>query len=282
MKFKIVSDSSADLIALPKSASATENEIGFAAVPLKISTSEREFVDTPDLDTAEMLSYLASFKGRSRSSCPNASEWEEAFEEADNIFCITITSALSGSYNSALAAKEEHLSSHPQKRIHVIDTLSVGPEAVLIIEELCRLISSGMDFDSIVEKIEEYKKSTSLIFALKSLHNLACNGRVNAFAAKIAGVLGIRIVGKASEKGTLELTDKTRGERRMLADIVKNMKKSGYSGGKVRIHHCEAPETAEKLKEMIVSEFTGAIVEIYTTRALCSFYAERGGLLIGY
>ena len=276
MKYKIVSDSSSDLVSLPV------DSIGFAAVPLKISTSEREFVDTPELDTAEMLAYLASYKGRSVSSCPNSSEWEEAFEDADNIFCVTITSGLSGSYNSAISAKEEHLVSHPQKRIHVIDTLSVGPEAVLIIEELCRLIESGMEFDQIVEAIEEYKKSTSLIFALKSLHNLACNGRVSPISAKVAGVLGIRIVGKASEKGTLELTDKARGERRMLADIIKNMTVGGYSGGKVRIHYCEAEETAISLKKTIVSQFTGATVEIYPTRGLCSFYAERGGLLIGY
>ena len=276
MRYKIVSDSSADIISI------SAKDIDFSSVPLKISTVEREFVDNAELDTGEMLAYLAAYKGRSVSSCPNISDWENAFEGADNIFCVTITSALSGSYNSAVSAAKDHLASHPQKKIHVIDTLSVGPESVLVIEELCRLISSGACFDDIVKEIEEFKKGTSLIFALKSLHNLACNGRVSHVSAKVAGVLGIRIVGRASEKGTLELTDKARGERRMLADVLKNMTSDGYAGGKVRIHHCQAQETAQTLKEMIVSQFTGAIVEIYPTRGLCSFYAERGGLLIGY
>lgn len=278
MKFKIVSDSSSDVTALDRKMS----HIGFASVPLKISTAEREFVDTPRLDIDVMLSYLAQYKGKSGSSCPNSSEWEAEFEDADNIFCITITSGLSGSYNSAVAAAKEYLSSHPQKRIHVIDTLSVGPEAELIIEELCRLISLDLEFDEIVEKITEYQKSTALIFALRSLHNLACNGRVSHVSAKFAGVLGIRIVGKASDEGTLELTDKSRGERRMIADIIKNMKANGYNGGEVRIHHCQALASARALRDIINTEFMSANVIISEARGLCAFYAESGGLLVGY
>ena len=276
MKFKIVSDSSSDVTELGAS------DIGYSAVPLKISTSEREFVDTPELNTDEMLSYLAQYKGKSTSSCPNLSDWENAFEYADNIFCVTITSGLSGSYNSAVTAAKEHVSSHPQKRIHVIDTLSVGPEAELVIEELCRLINGGLGFDEIVEKIEEYRKGTALIFALRSLHNLVCNGRISSLAAKFAGVLGIRIVGKASEKGTLELTDRARGEKRMLEDVIKNMKERGYNGGHVRIHHCQALQAAQALCDAIIAEFPEADIKISETRGLCSFYAESGGLLVGW
>lgn len=276
MNFKIVSDSSSDITSL------TVKDVSYATVPLKISTNEREFVDLPSSDTADMLSYLASYKGRSRSSCPNASEWEAEFEGADNIFCVTITSGLSGSYNSAVSAMHAHLEAHPQKRIHVVDTLSVGPEAELIIEELCRLIGSGADFDEIVKSIEEYKEKVFLIFALKSLHNLACNGRVSRLSANVAGALGIRIVGRASEQGVLDLTDKTRGERKMLATILNNMEKNGFSGGKVRIHHCEAEESANELKDLILNAYPDADVTVIPTRMLCSFYAERGGLLVGY
>lgn len=152
-KFKIVTDSSSNVMSL----AATE-KIVFASVPLKIQTAERDFVDTPELDTDEMLSYLAQYKGKSGSSCPNTAEWEKEFDGADNIFCITITSGLSGSYNSAFAAAKEHLEAYPEKKIYVIDTLSVGPEAALIIDKLCSLISKGLTFEQIVDEIKKYQK----------------------------------------------------------------------------------------------------------------------------
>ena len=100
--------------------------------------------------------------------------------------------------------------------------------------------------------------------------------------AKVAGVLGIRIIGKASNEGILEITNKSRGADRALSDIVKNMIKTGYEGGLARIHHCQNCKAAEKLVEMIKREFPNALIKIQETRALCSFYAEAGGLLVGF
>ena len=96
LKYKIVADSSADMNALA--------DVSFTSVPLKIVTSEKEYVDTETLNTHVMLDDLAKYKGRSGSSCPNPEEWKEAFEDAENVFCVTITSNLSGSCSSALSA----------------------------------------------------------------------------------------------------------------------------------------------------------------------------------
>jgi len=89
-------------------------------------------------------------------------------------------------------------------------------------------------------------------------------------------------VGKASNKGELEMTDKARGSERAVGDVWKNMLKNGYKGGKVRIHHCENPKSAESLKVKILEKFPNASITIDITRGLCSFYAERGGMLVGY
>ena len=274
MNFKIICDSSADL-------SAFEG-VDFASVPLKIITSDREFIDDEDTDASEMTQYLKSYKGRSSSSCPNVGDWLDAFGESENIFCVTITSGLSGSYNSAMGAAEEYMSNNPGRCVWVCDTLSVGPEAVLIVEKMRELILEGADFDSIVEKVQKYQKKTHLIFALESLRNLANNGRVSPIVAKISGVLGIRVVGKASDVGTLEVTDKARGGAKALATIVQNMLSSGYIGGKLRIHHCENKSAAESLKAEILSLYPRADITIMKTRILCSFYAEGGGLLVGF
>ncbi|WP_054639693.1 DegV family protein [Lactococcus fujiensis] len=114
------------------------------------------------------------------------------------------------------------------------------------------------------------------------MKNLANNGRVNPLVAKAVGLLGIRIVGKASEKGDLDPLDKCRGEKRALSCIFDNMNKLGFKGGKVKIGHVGNETAAHSLKQIILSKFENTDIEIYPTRGLCSFYAEKGGLLVGF
>ena len=274
MSYKIVSDSSADLL--------NSEDTAFSSVPLKIITDSKEYIDDASLDVNGMIEDLKKYKGESKSSCPNIDDWSSSFDDYDNIICVTITSGLSGSNNTANLALNEHLEAHPEKHGFVIDTLSTGPENALIIEKLQELISSKLDIDEIKAKINEYKNKTHLIFSLDSLRNLANNGRVNPAVAKIAGVLGIRIIGKASNEGTLEITNKVRGYEKSLSQIFKNLKESGYTGGKLRIHHCQNLKAAQALCETVKHEFKNAIIIIQETRALCSFYAESGGLLVGF
>ena len=117
---------------------------------------------------------------------------------------------------------------------------------------------------------------------LESMRNLANNGRVSKIAAKTAGILGIRAVGIASEEGTLQLMDKCRGEKRALSSIINIMKKSGFKNGKVRIGHCLNVSAADTLKNLINSEFGEVDINVYPLGGLCSFYAEKGGLIIGF
>lgn len=274
MDFIIVSDSSSDLLSL--------DGVSFNSVPLKIMTDVKEYVDNSELDVRDMLSDLSKYKGRSRSACPGIGEYLAAFGDAQYVFCVTITSGLSGSFNAAKGAEKQYMEEHPDRRVHVIDSLSTGPENALLIAKLRELILSGESLDSIVEKITEYHNHTRLIFALESLHNLANNGRVSPLVAKLSGILGIRIVGRASDKGTLEIIEKTRGANKMLADIVKNMCGDGYCGGRVKIHHADNEESALALKDKIATKYPDAQIEIAMTRGLCSFYAEHGGLLVGF
>ncbi|MBQ9086929.1 MAG: DegV family protein [Clostridia bacterium] len=274
MNFKIVSDSSSDLLHLA--------DVPYATVPLKIVTDEKEYVDDGELNVVEMLGDLERYKGKSGSACPSPHDWKAAFGDGEQIFCVAITSALSGSCNTARIAAEEYTEEFPERRVYVIDTLSAGPENTLIIEKLQQWILEGKEFDEIVKLVAEYQKRTRLAFALESLHNLANNGRVSHVTAKFAGMLGIRAVGMASEQGTLEMTNKSRGLKKALEDILENMRTTGYRGGRVNIHHCQNLGGAENLKKALLQRFPQAEVIIRRTRGLCSFYAERGGLLVGY
>jgi DegV family protein with EDD domain len=271
---KITADSSANVLQL--------EGFDFAAAPLKIIAGEKEFVDDHALDVSGMVHWFDGYKDKSKTSCPNPGDWLDAFGDADEVFCVTITSGLSGSYNSACVAKQMYEAEHPGKKVCVIDSLSAGPELVLIIEKLQELIAQGLSFEEISEQIKSYQQQTGLVFMLESLKNFAANGRVSPTVAKIAGVLGIRIVGKASDAGTLEPTDKCRGEAKAVNTIFKHLKENGLHNGKVQIAHCRNKNAANTLKAMIEAELPNVQVRIGKNLGLCSYYAERGGLLVGY
>ena len=273
-KIKIVSDSSSDLLML--------DSVEFASSPMKIITAKREFVDDENLNVDEMANFFNQYKERSQTSCPNPADWLDAFGDADDIICVTITSALSGSYNSACTAKELYEAENEGKRVFVLDTLSAGPEITLIVRKLEELVKSGMAYERVCDKIREYAKRTGLVFMLKSLKNFAANGRVSPLVAKLVGFAGICIVGKASNEGTLEPTHKCRGENRSLETLINDLKELGLKNGKVSIGHCQNEGAANKLKQMIESTFEKVQVEIHKLRGLCSFYAEKGGLLVGF
>lgn len=271
---KIVADSSSDVFSL--------EPLPYASAPLKIITDEKEYVDDQSLDVAQMVDDLLTYSGRSGTACPSTGDWLDAFGEAPYVFCVTITSNLSGSYNSACVAKQEYEEMYPDRHVFVIDSLSAGPELRLIIEKLKELILAGKTYEEICAEITGYQNHADLLFMLESLKNLANNGRVSKLVASAAGILGIRMVGKASEQGTLEPLSKCRGEKKALPTIVQLMDKYGYSGGKVRIAHCFNPEAAAKLKALILEKFASAQIEICKCGALCSFYAEKGGMLVGF
>ena len=273
-RIKIVTDSSADITAL--------DGIEFASAPLKIITAQKEYIDTPDLDAEQMAIELSEYKGKSSTSCPNTSDWLAAFGDAEHIICITITATLSGSYNSALIAKREYEKTHPDRRVFVLNSLSTGPEMLLLAEKARELASEDIEFDEVCENLNEYAKTTGLFFMLESIKNLANNGRVSPIVAKMTGILGIRLLGRASDVGDLEALNKCRGERKTLETIVERLTEFGYAGGKLRIAHCLNKEAGETLAKLIRNKFPNADILIYKCGGLCSFYAEKGGMLVGF
>lgn len=274
MKNKIVMDSSGDVRAL--------SGVAFSSVPLTIQSGDKTFVDCTDTVADEMLSHLETFSGSTTSACPGIGEYLDAFGDAENVYCITITSQLSGSYNAAAAAAKEYLILHPQRKIHVFDSLSTGPEMALLAEKIRDLILEGLSHEEIVLRAQQYQKSTHLVFSLESLRNLANNGRIPMVVSKAVGILGIRLIATASNEGTIHPTGKVRGEKKLIPTLLKELKSMGYSGGKVRISHCHNDGAAKDLMDNLMAQFPEADVTLCKTGCLCSFYAEEGGLLIGF
>lgn len=274
MNTKIVVDSSASLYTL--------QGVDFECVPLKIITDDAEYLDNGTMDALGMAQTLRTYKGKTSTSCPNVSDWLAAYEGADEVYAITITGTLSGSYNAAQLAAEEYQQENPGKRVFVLDSLSTGPEQRLLAEHLRDLLAEGKEFDEVCEEMLRYHKHTHLLFSLESLANLARNGRVKPAVAAMARMLGIRVIGQASEVGELDVLCKTRGEHGALERIVLELKEHGYTNGRLHISHCGNPAAAERLKHMVKAVFDGAKVDISECGGLCSYYAELGGLLVGY
>lgn len=272
MSFKIVADSSSNVY--------SASDIDYACVPLKVNIGDTEYVDTPEADLDKMVSELKTTQEKTSTSCPNIYDWQESFVGADEIFAVTITSGLSGSYSSCVNAKKLYEEANKDTKIHVIDSLSAGPELKLIIEKLKELMKEKLSFEEIKKKIEEYKNTTRLFFCLESLTNFARNGRVSPAIAHLVGFLGMRIVGTASKSGTLEPLTKPRGEKKALANLFEHIKSAGFRGGKVRIDHCQNETFAKELKDLILANFPSSDIEIAPCGALCSYYAEVGGLLV--
>ena len=216
MSWIIVSDSSCELRSLENPAP----DLSFATVPLKIRVGDREFVDNSALDVDAMIDAMHNYNGASTTACPSPEEWAEKFMQADNVLAITISSNLSGSYNSAMVAREMVLESHPEKRIHVLDSLSTGGEMALAIWKANDLVASGLPFDEVVREWEIWFQDRQVLFALASFDNLVKNGRLSRLAGFMAGVMNMRAVGRGSEEGKLEMLHKTRGETRMLALLL--------------------------------------------------------------
>ena len=273
MKRKIVADSSCDMWEL--------NGVDFAVAPMTISTDNKHYVDNQELDVRLMSEDLAKYKGVSHTACPSVGSWLDCYEGFDEVFVITLTGAMSGTYNSAMTAKGIYEEENENVKVHVFDSLSTGPEMRLLIEKLKEMIDEDLPFEEIVEKGQDYLNHTRLFFALKSLHNFAMNGRVSKAVASAIGVLNISIFATASEEGTIQQISKCRGEKKVVKSMIEHLENAGYHGGKVRISHADNLKLAHNVKDKILELYPNADIIVYPMGGLCTYYAEIGGLLVG-
>ena len=273
MKRKIVADSSCDMWEL--------NGVDFAVAPMTISTDNKHYVDNQELDVHLMSEELAKYKGVSHTACPSVGSWLDCYEGFDEIFVITLTGAMSGTYNSAMTAKGIYEEENENVKVHVFDSLSTGPEMRLLIEKLKEMIEEDLPFEEIVEKGQDYLNHTRLFFALKSLHNFAMNGRVSKAVASAIGVLNISIFATASEEGTIQQISKCRGEKKVVKSMIEHLENAGYHGGKVRISHADNLKLAHNVRDKILELYPNADIIVYPMGGLCTYYAEIGGLLVG-
>ena len=278
MEWKIVVDTACDFREIPNKA---ENVI-YERVPFSLQIEDKVFVDTLDLDIDKMMEEMYASSEPARSACPSPEAYLAAYRGAKNVIVLTLTGAMSGSYNSAIIGEKMLKEENEDVNIHIIDTLSAGGENDLYLLKINELIKEGLSFDEVVSEMKKYQENSKLIFVLEKVDNLVKNGRLNKLAATVVGLLNMRMVGEASNEGTLHLLHKVRGEKKAVSSVVDEMIKAGYKGGRVVVTHRNNEDICKKIQDKLREKFLNIEFMIVPTSGICSFYGEEGGMLLGY
>lgn len=278
-KYGIVVDSSCDLL----SNEVQVDGIDFTIIPLNIVVGKQEFVDDDNINVASMLVEMSHVKDASKTSCPSPGDFMEAYKKSDVVFCFTLTSALSGTNNSANLAKMQLEEEDGLRKVYVCDTKSTAGQMILCINKTIDCIQKGLSFDESVQEVEEYNKNLEVIFTLGSYDNLIKTGRMSNFAGAIASTLNIRVICRGNAEGEIQMVKKTRGQKAAYAAMVDLMvAKKSLDNLDIYISHCDNIEAAQVIKEMILNKSQSAKVHIRDCKGLTSFYTMKSGVLIGY
>lgn len=281
MTWSIVADSSCDL---PESAFDSPCA-QFVSAPLRILVGAQEFVDNDDLKVPDLLMAMREEKSASSSACPSPEAFAQAFRQSDCSICFTISSALSGTYNAAMMAREMVLEENPEKKICVIDTKCTAGSLVILIQKAQALLEENPDIDpeDLFAQLRVLNASSRIVFTLECYDNLVKNGRMRPLVGNLLKSLGIRIVAIANSLGEIEVVGKARGEAKAYQTLVRQMAAmKDCTGAKVVISHCQNPVGAARLQALILETLPVDDVAVYSCRGLTSYYAMENGLIIGF
>lgn len=278
MSFHIVCDSCTDL---------TEEDLKkgcYTLVPLTLLVDGEEIIDDETFDQADFLVKVAASKESVKSACPAPESYMEAYSKADDIYVVTLSAELSGSYNSAVLGKNLYEEENGTKNIHVVNSRGAATTQVLIARKLNEYASQGMPFEEVVDKIEEYTTSLRTYFVLETLEVLRKNGRLSRLSATIAGALNIKPVMIGTRDGVIQKAAQARGMKKALAKMVEHMGSEGrdLTRRQFVISHCNCYERAVYVKELIKKHLHAEDIDIVDTKGVSSLYACDGGIIVSY
>lgn len=279
MSWAIIADSSCNLRDYTPQAPDTL----YAYAPLKINVGGTEYSDDASLDVAELNRRVAEEKSASSSACPSAGEWAELFRSAENVIAITISANLSGSFEAASMARDL-VQEEGGHRIHLVNSRAAGGKLEMLVILLDRYLTVHPEatFEEACAYIDGIEQCSTVLFSLSSYENLTKSGRMPKMAGILANKLSIRVLGTASEEGTIKIVAPTRGQKKMVAKVVQTMEADGYKGGLVCMDHVDNEAGCQEIAAAITAKWPEAEIMIMTCGGLCSYYAEAKGIIIGY
>jgi DegV family protein with EDD domain len=278
MSYRIIGDSCTDL---PKELKADPH---FKLVPLTLIVNDVSIVDDESFDQADFLKRVRECPTSPKSACPSPEDYMQHFAYEGDIYVVTLSSPLSGSYNSAELAKKLYLEEHPDKNIAIFDSHSASVGQTLIAMKIKELIESNHPFRDIVEKVNTFRDNMKTKFVLESLDTLRKNGRLSNLQAIIASALNIKPVMAATTEGNITKVDQARGINKALALMAKCIEEDVIKPSEriLGISHCNNRERAEFVKEEILKRIPFKSCFIVDTAGVSSMYANEGGIITAY
>lgn len=278
MDIKIVADSSCDLSLEMK------NELNVNIAPLKIEVEGKKFIDDENIDVKQLITDMKKAKSAPKTACPSPEDYMNLYKGNESVFVITLSSKLSGSYNSAVLAKDLFVEDVAKKFIHVFDSCSASAGETLIALKINELAKMNLLEHEIVEKVSNYIKEMKTFFLLESLDHLAKAGRLNPIITKLANVLSIKPIMGATEDGTIRLVEKTRGYKKAFKRFIDVIGEEGTNLEEkiLGIAHCNCIDRAIKFKEEVLKRYKFKDIVIVEMAGLSSTYADDGGLVIAF
>lgn len=278
MNIKLVSDSGCDLN------NDLRKRLNINKVPLTIEIDGKRFKDDRDLDIKELLKVMKNSQGYLKTSCPSPMDFIDAFEGDEDVFAVTMSSGISGTYNSAVLAKNMILEKVSNKFIHVFDSLSASVGEALVSMKILETAKKNYNKLQIVYKVNEYIKEMKTFFVLESLDNLIKTGRLSALKGTIANLLSIKPILRANNEGVIENLETVRGTKKAMRRLVELI---GEYGGKLEdkvlgIGHCRCIERAKKIKEEALRRYNFKEIVIVEMGGITSVYGNDGGIVISF
>lgn len=277
MSYKIIIDSCGELLERWK----TDEHIESA--PLTLTVDGEDIVDDETFDQAYFLKKIADSPNCPKSSCPSPEKYMDAFDcDAEHVYAVTLSSNLSGSYNSAVLGRNLLLENKPEKKIHVFDSCSASVGETLIALKIEECEQAGMEFEETVETVNKYIESQNTYFVLENLETLRKNGRLSNLKAFVASALKIKPVMGSTPEGTIVQLDQARGINKALVKMVDYVAKGAVdSKNKVLgITHCNCPARAEIVKDAILKRIPVKDVVLLDTAGVSTMYANDGGIIV--
>ena len=261
-----------------------EHDSHFIRIPLTLHIGDYDIIDDETFDQKDFLKRVAEYPECPKSSCPSPEKYIEYFEKADDIYIVTLSSHLSGSYNSAEIARTMYIEEHGEKNIHVFDSKSASAGQSLIALEIDKRAKKNMPFKQIVSEIHAFLDSMGTKFVLETLEILRKNGRLSNITAALVNVLNIKLVMSSDGNGQIEKISQARGMKKTIQKMAEAIKEDAVDPANrtLYISHCNNPERAEFVKQTILELLPFREVIIAKTGGVSSLYAADGGIVVCY
>ncbi len=255
----------------------------FVNVPLTLEVDDAQIIDDDSFDQASFIKAVAESPNAPKSACPSPNAYMVEMEcDADNIYLVTLSSQLSGSYNSACLAKDLFEEDDESKNVHVFDSKSASVGETLIALKIAECEEAGMSFEQVIEAVDAYIEEQHTFFVLETLETFRKSGRLSGLKAAIAETLNIKPVMGSTEIGYIQQLAKGRGMNQAIDKMTKCVMDvtTNCENKIIAISHCNCPERALSLKKKMESLATFKDIFIVDMRGVSTMYANDGGVIL--